>query len=161
MSSHSTGGVSIGPLQELSRITPLSKSSPVDQRDPSVTTCTVPPVGDEGIVTRGVRARKTGQCSKVPPEFQPAKETNALVPAKKPVWIVHPEHGEIVVAAGKTGPGPKSKLLKDVPRCPDGVQWIHVLRVFKPSAVLCTLHLQMNGILLTVFSLQSGDDMLC
>ncbi|KAG0596808.1 hypothetical protein M758_UG286100 [Ceratodon purpureus] len=86
-----------------------------------------------GIQTRGARGRKTAVCLKIPPAFQPAKDSDAIVPAKKSVWIVHPDHGEIVVAAGKTGPGPKSKVMKDGPPCPHGAQWVHVLRVFKHS----------------------------
>ncbi|KAG0597427.1 hypothetical protein M758_UG337400 [Ceratodon purpureus] len=77
----------------------------------------VPTVGQSngctGIVTRGVWTRKRGACSKVPPEYQPAKKNDAIVPDKKSVWIIHPEHREIVVAAGRTGLGPKSKLMKD------------------------------------------------
>ena len=88
---------------------------------------------DPGILTRGIRGRKTTGCSKIPPEFQPARESSTLIPAKKAVWIIHPDHGEVVVAFGRTGPGPKSKALKDGPQCPAGVQWIHVLRIFKPS----------------------------
>ena len=88
---------------------------------------------DPGILTRGTRGRKTGVCTRIPPEFQPARESSALVPAKKAVWIVHPDHGEVVVAAGRTGPGPKSKAVKDGPQCPPGVQWIQVLRIFKPT----------------------------
>ncbi|KAG0595406.1 hypothetical protein M758_UG163800 [Ceratodon purpureus] len=85
----------------------------------------------QGILTRGVRGRKAGFCSKAPPEFQPAKDTDTPVPSKKLVWIIHPEHGEVIVASGRTGPGPRSKVVKDGPPCLIGAQWIHVLRVFK------------------------------
>lgn len=87
----------------------------------------------QGVVTRGARGRKSGGCTKVPPEFQPAKENDITVPAKKAVWILHPDHGEMVVAAGRTGPGPKSKVMKDGPQCPHGAQWVHVLCIFKHS----------------------------
>ncbi|KAG0579156.1 hypothetical protein KC19_4G077300 [Ceratodon purpureus] len=101
------------------------------------TRTTAPPSGiglpDIGIVTRGVRGRKSGVCSKIPPDFQPAKDSDTLVPAKKSIWIIHPQHGEIVVAAGRTGPGPRSKVMKEGPPCPTGAQWIYVLRVFKTA----------------------------
>lgn len=91
------------------------------------------PVIPEGVVTRGKSTRKTTICSKTPPDFQSAKDIDTFVPSKKSVWIMHPGYGEVVVAAGKTGPGPRSKLLKDYPPCPEGAQWIHVLCVFKPQ----------------------------
>ena len=69
-----------------------------------IQTVSAPVALTEGIVTRGNRGRKSGGCSKVPPEFQPAKENDIPVAGKKAVWIMHPDHGEMVVAAGKTGP---------------------------------------------------------
>ncbi|KAG0575123.1 hypothetical protein KC19_VG320000 [Ceratodon purpureus] len=86
-----------------------------------------------GTQTRGARGRKSGIFSKIPRAFQLAKDSSTIVPAKKSVWIVLSDHGEIVVAVGKTGLGPKSKVMKDGPPCPDGAQWVHVLRIFKHS----------------------------
>ena len=116
----------------------LNMANTADILVDTVTKCSETPstgviTSNQGIQTRGARGRKTGVCSKVPPAFQPAKDSDAVVPAKKAVWIVHPDHGEIVVAAGKTGPGPKSKAMKDGPPCPHGAQWVHILRVFKQS----------------------------
>ena len=112
--------------------------NPIDKVNGTVSALeAIPPFAslsdDTGALTRGIRGRKTSVCSKIPPEFQPPREMSTLIPAKKAVWIVHPDHREVVVAAGRTGPGPKSKAVKDGPQCPPGVQWIHVLHIFKPS----------------------------
>ena len=61
---------------------------------------------------------------------------------------MHPDHGEVVVPAGKTNPGPHSKLLKDYLPCPKGAQWIHVLRVFKPQVPV--MHTAANDNRITV-----------
>lgn len=69
-----------------------------------------------------------------PPAILTPRLTLNPLPASKTVWVLHPNHENIVVAQGKSGVGWKSKS-KLGALCKQGEQWVQIHRVFVEDTV--------------------------
>ena len=74
-------------------------------------------------------------CNRAPPAILEARN-NFPISAGKTVWILHPQHVDIPVGAGKTGLSWNCKSSKLGQQCTEGMQYVFDHRVFEQSTLL-------------------------
>lgn len=113
-----------------------SSKYPVCDAIPRKTCPSLSQVEEVEVAAGGPMLRKKrhilGATNIVPPAFITPRLTADAVAANKPIWILHPEHGDTAVAQGKSGISWKSKT-KMGAMCANGEQWIFVHRVLKSN----------------------------